>query len=112
MYQLSRQEFLAHFFKDFRCGNCGSDAGYASRPRSFFERFVVPIFFLKTVRCGDCYHRSLRPMHVYVRPRRENLNADHFRAAVSLAETTLSEGRRKEPQKEMPDPANDRQHIA
>jgi len=107
MYQLSSQEFLAHFFTDFRCGNCGSDAGYASRPRGFFERIVVPVFFLRMVRCGDCYHRSFRPLNMKVRPRREHAQADTVRAVRELTRPV-----RKEPEKEMSEPANTRQRIA
>jgi hypothetical protein len=107
MYQLSSQEFWAHFFKDFRCGNCGSDAGYESRPRNFLEQCVVPLLLLKMVRCGDCYHRSFRPLNVTVRSRRESPHVDHAQAVSSLLETG-----RKEPEKQMPKPANDRQRIA
>ena len=111
MYQLSSQEFWAHFFTDFRCGSCGSDAGYASRPRNFFERYLIPLFLMKTVRCGDCYRRSLRPVNIQVQPRRENINADHVRAATWLVQE-VADDTRKEPQKEIHSPADDHQRIA
>src|SRR5690242_8243331 len=76
MYVLSSQEFWAHFFFEFRCRNCGGDVGYVSRPRNFFERRIVPLFLMKMVRCGDCYHRSFRPVNVKVRPRREPMTFD------------------------------------
>lgn len=107
MYQLSSQEFWAHFFRDFRCAKCGSDAGYESRPRNFFEQCVVPLLLLKMVRCGDCYHRSFRPMNVAVRSRRESPRVDHAQAVSALLETE-----RKEPGKQMTQPGNDRQRIA
>ena len=107
MYQLSSQEFWAHFFRDFRCGNCGSDMGDASRPRNFFERFVVPIFLLKMVRCGDCYHRSYRLMHLKVRARREEIRFDQARAVSDLVQAAS-----RESQKQTPDSTEKRQRIA
>jgi len=107
MYQLSSQEFWAHFFKDFRCAKCGSDAGYESRPRNVFEQCVVPLLLLKMVRCGDCYHRSFRPMNVAVRPRKESPQVDQASVVTSLLENE-----RKEPRKEMPEPNRERERIA
>jgi hypothetical protein len=107
MYQPSSQEFWAHFFTGFLCSRCGSDLGYASRPRNFFERFVIPVFFLKTVRCGECYRRTYRPLNLKVRPRRDSPVVDHQRAVTPLLEPT-----RKEPRKQMPDVPHDRQRIA
>lgn len=107
MYQLSSQEFWAHFFKDFRCAKCGSDAGYESRPRNFFEQVVVRLLLLKMVRCGDCYHRSFRPMNVGVRSRKESPQVDQARVVSSLLESE-----RKEPRKETPETSRDRERIA
>jgi hypothetical protein len=107
MYQQSSQGFLANFFSEFRCKNCGSDAGFASRPRNFFERSVLPLFSLKTVRCGDCYHRSFRPQSVKVRPRREHMNFDQVRAVSDLVQAMP-----KEPEKEMSESTNGARRIA
>jgi hypothetical protein len=108
MYQLSSQEYWACFFSEFRCRNCGSDAGYLSRPRNFFERRIVPILLMKMVRCGDCYHRSFRPLNVKVRPRRVHMNFDPVRAVSDLVHALPP----KESAKELPEPANDSRRIA
>lgn len=107
MYQQSSQEFWAHFFSEFRCRSCGSDAGFVSRPRNFFERRVLPVFLLKTVRCGDCYHRSFRPMTVKVRPRREHFNFDQVRAVSDLVHAMP-----KEPEKELTESTDGSRRIA
>lgn len=48
----------SRFFEKFHCRRCGSDQAYRSRPRSFFERHVLPFMLLQTVRCEHCFHRS------------------------------------------------------
>jgi hypothetical protein len=45
-------------FFEFRCRGCGIQDAYSSRPRGFFERRVLPLLFLQTVRCERCYHRA------------------------------------------------------
>ncbi len=46
------------FSADFECRGCGAKEAYRSRPRGFFEMYVLPIFFLQPVRCDRCYLRS------------------------------------------------------
>ena len=46
------------FFEEFRCRGCGFQEACRSRPRGFFEKRVLPLFGLQTVRCERCYHRS------------------------------------------------------
>ena len=48
----------SQFFEEFRCRSCGGEEVYRSRPRGFFERYVLPLLFLQTVRCERCYHRT------------------------------------------------------
>jgi len=48
----------SRFFEEFRCRGCGIQEAYSSRPRGFFERRVLPLLFLQTVRCERCYHRA------------------------------------------------------
>lgn len=43
---------------EFRCRGCGAHEAVRSRPRGFFEAYVLPIFFLQPVRCDRCYLRS------------------------------------------------------
>ena len=48
----------SRFFEEFHCRSCGGEEAYRSRPRSFFERYVLPMLLLQTVRCERCFHRS------------------------------------------------------
>ena len=57
--------------KTFQCEDCGSVEGYRSRPRNFLERRVLPLIFLRPVRCGDCFRRYYRPNFIEVRERPE-----------------------------------------
>jgi hypothetical protein len=51
----------------YRCFDCGSEVGFRSRRRTFAERFLLPLFLLKPVRCGECFRRDYRliftPVH-------------------------------------------------
>lgn len=51
-------------FKPFRCPDCGSKQGYRSRPRSFIEKYFLPLFLYRPVRCGDCFRRTYRSLRV------------------------------------------------
>ena len=95
------------FFREFRCTRCGSDAGYASRPRNFFEKYLARLIYLRTVRCGDCYRRSFCPVSVPLHQKREALVVDH-----ELAITSLDATLRMEPTKETAPPASKRTRIA
>jgi hypothetical protein len=53
----------------FQCRDCGSFDGYRSRPRSFSEKYLLPLLFLRPVRCADCFRRYYRPMFEQVRER-------------------------------------------
>jgi hypothetical protein len=46
------------FSLEFQCRGCGAKDAYRSRPRGFFEAYVLPVFFLQPVRCDRCYLRS------------------------------------------------------
>ncbi len=54
---------------EFRCNDCGSDTAYRSRRRNFSERFLLPIFLLQPVRCGECFRRDHRLLFVPVKDR-------------------------------------------
>jgi len=107
MYSRISPHSLSGFFREFRCTYCGSDAGYESRPRNFFETYLARLVGLRTVRCGDCYRRSLRPTSVPLLERRKAIVVDHELAINSL-DATLH----KEPSKETPPPAAKRPRIA
>jgi hypothetical protein len=107
MYSRLSPSFWDRFFREFRCTNCGSDAGYRSRPRNFIERYLAPILYLRTVRCGDCYRRSFRPLSVPLHEKRKAIVIDHEQAITSL-DATLQ----KEPDKEPSEPPAKRARIA
>jgi hypothetical protein len=44
----------------FHCSDCGCEVAFRSRRRSFMERFILPLFLLKPVRCGECFRRDYR----------------------------------------------------
>jgi hypothetical protein len=59
--------FQKHF--EFHCDDCGSETGFRSRRRSFFERYLLPIFLLQPVRCAECFRRDYRLLFVPVKER-------------------------------------------
>ena len=50
--------------------------GLVSRPRNLFERFGLPLLFMRPARCGDCYRRTWRPVTVPLHPRKEPIRFD------------------------------------
>ncbi len=59
----------------FECQDCGGLNGYRSRPKTFAEKFLLPLLLLRPVRCGDCFRRSVQTIFVQVRQRRESKSA-------------------------------------
>jgi hypothetical protein len=51
------QPSWSRFFEEFRCPGCGPQEAIRSRPRGFFERYVLPVLLLQTVRCERCLRR-------------------------------------------------------
>jgi hypothetical protein len=56
-------------FRPYRCRDCGSDVGFRSRRRTFFERYLLPLVLLQPVRCGECFRRDYRLIFTPVRER-------------------------------------------
>ncbi len=56
-------------YVEFHCDDCGSNTAYSSRRRSFSERYLLPLFLLKPVRCAECYRRDYRLLFVAVKER-------------------------------------------
>lgn len=56
-------------YLEFHCDDCGSNTAYRSRRRSFSERYLLPLFLLKPVRCAECYRRDYRLLFVAVKER-------------------------------------------
>jgi hypothetical protein len=54
---------------EFHCDDCGSDNGFRSRSRTFFERWLLPILLLQPVRCAECFRRDYRLSFVPVKER-------------------------------------------
>jgi len=46
-----------NFLDEFHCRGCGGHEVYRSRPRNFFERYLLPALLLRAVRCERCYYR-------------------------------------------------------
>jgi len=53
----------------YYCHDCGSDVGFRSRRRNFAERYILPLFLLQPVRCGQCFRRDYRLIFTPVRDR-------------------------------------------
>jgi hypothetical protein len=51
------------------CRDCGSEVGFRSRRRTVAERFILPLFLLQPVRCGECFRRDYRLIFTPVRQR-------------------------------------------
>lgn len=55
------------------CRDCGSEIGFRSRRRNFAEKFILPIFLLQPVRCGECFRRDYRLIFTRVHERMPDL---------------------------------------
>lgn len=55
--------------RPYVCRDCGSEVGFRSRRRTLSERFFLPLFLLKPVRCGECFRRDYRMIFTPVRER-------------------------------------------
>lgn len=57
------------FGQPYRCRDCGSEVGFRSRRRTFSERYILPLFLMQPVRCGECFRRDYRLIFTPVRER-------------------------------------------
>lgn len=57
------------FSQPFVCRECGSEMGFRSRRRTLMERYLLPLFLLQPVRCGECFRRDYRLIFTRVRER-------------------------------------------
>jgi len=53
----------------YRCHDCGSEVGFRSRRRTLTERYLLPLFLLQPVRCGECFRRDYRLIFTQVSDR-------------------------------------------
>jgi hypothetical protein len=61
----------------FHCSDCGCEVGFRSRRRTFTERFILPLFLLKPVRCGECFRRDYRLIFMPVKNRLSEASGLH-----------------------------------
>jgi len=59
-------------FRQFQCRDCGGSIEYRSRPQTFTEKYILPLFLLRPVRCGDCFRRYYRPFYSEMRDRNDS----------------------------------------
>ena len=59
------------FRNKYQCPDCGGSDAYRSRRRSFLEKYVLPLFLLKPVRCANCFRRTSVSMFLRVREREQ-----------------------------------------
>ena len=57
------------FARPYQCHDCGSAVGFRSRRRTFTERYLLPLFLLQPVRCGECFRRDYRLIFTRVKER-------------------------------------------
>jgi hypothetical protein len=44
--------------KVYRCRDCGREVGFRSRPRTFMECYILPLFLMQPIRCAACFRRD------------------------------------------------------
>ena len=76
------QDYYSHFFKEFRCRDCGGEVAYESRPRTITEKYLLPLLRLKMIRCGDCFRRFVRPTSLPARARALPHKGPHSQTSV------------------------------
>jgi hypothetical protein len=42
----------------YRCRDCGREVGFRSRPRTFMECYILPLFLMQPIRCAACFRRD------------------------------------------------------
>lgn len=56
-------------YLEYHCDDCGSDTGFRSRARTLSERYLLPLFLLRPVRCAECFRRDYRLLFMPVNER-------------------------------------------
>jgi hypothetical protein len=69
------------FRSDYQCTDCGGSAAYSSRRRTVLEKYVLPLFLLKPVRCVNCFRRTNASMFLPVQARESKPSAKRHAAA-------------------------------
>jgi len=55
--------------KVYRCRDCGRELGFRSRPRTFIECYILPLFLMQPIRCAACFRRDYWSIITRVRKR-------------------------------------------
>jgi hypothetical protein len=69
------------FVRPYRCADCGKEIAFRSRPRTFTERYILPLFLMQPVRCAECFRRDYRSIFTTVYERHESAAPIHRKAA-------------------------------
>ena len=67
--------------KQYQCPDCGGFEGCRSRRRNLLEKYVLPLFMLRPVRCVNCYRRTRVSIFIDL-PERANKLAQRGQAAA------------------------------
>ena len=81
------------FAKPYRCRDCGSEAGFRSRPRTLLERYILPMTLMHPVRCADCFRRDYRLIFTPVLDGSETVREDSRNPKYSVVHPTLKNHR-------------------
>ena len=57
------------FAKPYRCRDCGKGIGFRLRPRTWMERYILPLTLMQRVCCAECSRRDYRLIFTPVRER-------------------------------------------
>ena len=71
------------FTQPYHCHDCGSEMGFRSRRRTLTERYLLPLFLLQPVRCGECFRRDYRLIFTRVRQRLSDTRIMPTKATVT-----------------------------
>ena len=63
------------WFRTYHCRDCGSEVAFRSRRRTLAERYILPLFLMQPVRCGECFRRDYRMIFTPVRDRLADASA-------------------------------------
>jgi hypothetical protein len=55
--------------RKYVCPDCGNDVAFRSRPRTASEQYILPLLFLRPVRCSNCFRRDYRAIFTSARER-------------------------------------------
>lgn len=81
----------SRFAQSYRCRDCGSDVAFRSRRRTFSERYILPLFLLQPVRCGECFRRDYRFIFTPVRERSTEIpRITPIKASSTIKATTAT----------------------